>query len=210
MHVTNSRKPNPAAIKSNFRDKRYFVPNLLVDLLSAGHETRLWSASQLILRDIEHPPAADEMLTGVLSFASRPGVTGLFQARVARLDPARKLLGATFEWIDDAGRALIQDMQALRKADAPDDTPVMKVTIAHETANWSLTGMLVARYRGDLQTGQPFRGLIRLEKAQEPGPFYGSVIRADAERRTLAVKFQELPPKTFALLETAIKKSNAN
>jgi hypothetical protein len=210
MHVSNSRKPNPGAIKANIRDKRYVIPNLLVDLLEGGHETRLWSASQVILRDVEHPPELDEVVTGQLSFAQRPGQSGLFQARIARLDPTRKLVGATFEWLNDSARALIEDAQAARKADAPDDTPAMKVTIAHQTINWSLTGMLVARYRGALQGGQPFRGLIRLEKAQEPAPFYGSVIRADGNRLTLAVKFQELPPKTFALLETAIKKTNAN
>src|SRR3954471_1196981 len=199
MQATNSRKPALAALKANFRDKRYVVPNLLVDLPGNSHQTTLWSATQVILRGVEHPPAADEVFTGILSFAKRPDATGLFQARVARLDPARKLVGATSEWINEPGRALIEDMLAQRKPDAPDDTPVMNVSIAHETTNWSLTGMLVARYRGDLKGGQPFRGLIRLEKAQEPGPFYASVIRADAKRETLAVKFQELPPKTFAL-----------
>jgi hypothetical protein len=210
MQVTNSRKPGPVPAKANFRDKRYVVPNLLVDLLSGSHETTLWSATQVILRDVADLPAQDEVITGALSFAQRPDTTGLFQARVARLDPARKLVGASFEWLNEPAEALIRDMLAERKPDAPDDAPVMKVTIAHQTINWSLTGMLVARYRGDLQTGQPFRGLIRLEKAQDPGPFYGSVIRADSTRETLAVKFQDLPPKTFALLETAIKKSNAN
>jgi hypothetical protein len=210
MQVTDPRKPGASSAKANFRDKRYVVPNLLVDLLNGSHETTLWTASQVILRDVAHPPAADEVFTGVFSFATRPDATGLFQARVARLDPARQLVGATFEWVSEPGRALIADMLAERQPDAPDETPVMKITIAHETVNWSLTGMLVARYRGSLTAGQPFRGLIRLEKAQEPGPFYGSVIRADGNRQTLAVKFQELPPKTFALLETAIKKSNAN
>ena len=210
MQATSPRKPAPVPVKGNFRDKRYVVPNLLVDLQEERHQTTLWSPTQVILRDVDHPPAAGEVFTGILSFAKRPDATGLFQARVARLDPARRLVGAAFEWINEPGRALIADMLAQRKPDAPDDTPVMTVSIAHQTINWSLTGMLVARYRGDLASGQPFRGLIRLEKAQEPGPFYASVIRADAQRETLAVKFQDLPPKTFALLETAIKKSNAN
>jgi hypothetical protein len=209
MHAISSRGTQPSTGKASFRDKRYAMPCLLVDLLSGIHETRRWSSAQLILRDFAGDLTAGEDFTGTVAFDDNPAC-GLFQARAVRLDAARRLLGAEFRWLSPAARDLIADAAAARQPDAPDQGPVMKLSITQPTINWSLTGMLLARYSGELAEGQPFRGMIRLEKTQEPGPFAASVIRSNRERRTLALKFQELPSATFALLEAAIKKSNAN
>jgi len=209
MHSTTLRGAQPSTSKSSFRDKRYTMPCLLVDLLSGVHETRHWSNAQLILRDFGGDLAVGEEFTGTFTFDDNPAC-GLFQACAVRLDPARRLAGAEFRWLSPAARDLIADAQAARTPDAPDQGPVMKVSITQPTINWSLTGMLLGRYQGALAEGQPFRGMIRLEKTQEPGPFAASVIRVNPERHTLALKFQDLPNGTFALLEAAIKKSNAN
>jgi hypothetical protein len=206
MHPPRSGGARPGASKSSFRDKRYATPILLVDLQSGVRETGLWSASQLILRDAPDDLTLDQDFTGAFSFEDDPAC-GLFQARAVKLDSARRVLGARFDWISAGGQALIEAMLARRKPDAPDQGPIMKVSITHKTINWSLTGMLLERYTGELKSGQSFRGMIRLERAQEPGMFGATVIRANAERRTLAMKFQELPPETFTLLEVAIKKS---
>jgi hypothetical protein len=209
MHGMTSRGIQPAAGKASFRDKRYTMPSLLVDLLSGAYETRRWSSSQLILRDFAGDLTAGEDFTGTLTFDDNPA-NGLFQARAVRLDPVRRLLGAEFRWLNPAAHDLIADAQAARKPDAPDQGPLMKLSITQQTVNWSLSGMLLERYHGDLAEGQQFRGMIRLEKTQEPGLFGASVIRVNPERHTLALKFQDLSNGTFALLEAAIKKSNAN
>jgi hypothetical protein len=209
MRPAISGRARPAASNPSHRDKRYAAPNLLVDLLDAVNETSLWSPAQLILKNFEGDLIADETFTGAFSFEGEEAC-GLFEARALRVDPARKMVGAEFLWVSKPGRDVMALMAERRKADGLDENPTMRITVTHRTINWSLTGMLLERYRGDLQTGQPFRGMIRIEKTQEPGSFCASVIRADHERHTLALKFQELPPGSFTLLEAAIKKSNAN
>src|SRR5271154_1612208 len=89
MHAMTSRGSQPPTGKSSFRDKRYTMPSLLVDLLSGVYETRLWSSSQLILRDFTGDLAAGEDFTGTFTFDDEPAC-GLFQARAVRGDPARR------------------------------------------------------------------------------------------------------------------------
>ncbi|MEJ0072180.1 MAG: hypothetical protein WDO24_29590 [Pseudomonadota bacterium] len=79
--------------KASFRDKRYLVPSLLVDLSTEIYETTLWSGSQLILRDVYDDLAVGQTFTGSLAFDDAPEC-GLFEARAVRLDPARRLVGA--------------------------------------------------------------------------------------------------------------------
>jgi hypothetical protein len=209
MRAMTSSGDRATTGKTNFRDKRYAMPCLLVDLLSGVYETRRWSSSQLILRDFAGDLAPGEDFTGTFTFDDKPAC-GLFQARAVRIDAARRMMGAEFRWLSAPARDLIADAQAARTPDAPDQGPVMKMSITQQTVNWSLSGMLLERYYGPLVDGQPFQGMIRLEKTQEPGPFTASVIRVNAERHTLALKFQELSTSTFTLLEAAIKKSTAN
>jgi hypothetical protein len=209
MRATSPRFARSAPAKASVRDKRYVMPCLLVDLLSGIYETRHWSGSQMILRDFTGDLALGEEFTGTFTFDDDPAC-GLFQAHAVRLDPARRLLGAEFRWLSPPARDLIADALAARQPDAPDQGPVMKLSITQPTINWSLTGMLLGRYHGAVATGSPVYGMIRLEKAQEPGRFAASVIRVNPERHSLALKFQDLPAGTFALLEAAIKKSAAN
>jgi hypothetical protein len=210
MQSMTAGKTQTTGGKATFRDKRYVVPLLLVDLLSSVSETRLWSASQLILRDFVGDVAQNEDFTGSFTFDDDKTTLGLFQARAVKRDPARGLVGAEFRWLSERARALIADKLARRNPDAPDQGPVMKVSVALPTANWSLSGMLLERYHGNLAAGEAFGGMIRLEKTQEPGPFNAVVIRVNAEQHTLALKFSDLSSSTFALLEAAIKKSNAS
>jgi hypothetical protein len=208
MYATTSGSAKPTSSKTNFRDKRYVVPCLLVDLSTGVYDTTLWSGSQVILRNVCDDLVVGEEFTGTLGFEDASDC-GLFQARVVRVDPARKMVGAEFLWLSAASLTLIAARQADRKPDAS-DTPVMQVSVTHKTVNWSLSGMLLERYQGELTQGQAFGGMIRLEKAQEPGRFEAVVIRADAERRTLALKFNDLPSSTFTLLEAAMKKTTAD
>jgi hypothetical protein len=83
----------------------------------------------------------------------------------------------------------------------------MRVTFTYPTINWSLSGGLIGQYWGGLPEGEPFNGLIRVEKAQESGVFSAILIKHNEERHTLAIKFTSLSSETFELLETAMKKN---
>jgi hypothetical protein len=195
-------------VRAAFRDKRYTIPVLLIDVFEKVFETRLWSLSQLILPEYEGGLQKDAIFTGAFNFEDRPGETGLFEAKVARLDPVKQLLGAAFTWVSKPGAALLEGVNAERKPDAPPGSaPKLRVTLTHRTINWSLSGCLLDQYYGGLKDGEAFNGLIRIEKAQESGTFTGAVIRANHERHTLAVKFHTLSPDTFELLEVGMKKS---
>lgn len=188
------------------RDKRYTIPTLLVDVFDSMHETALWSQSQMIIKNYEGPLRQGENFTGAFTFEEN-GACGLFEAEVARLDANRKVIGIQFRWISKSGGDLMEKMAEQRDPNAPDQGPIMRVMVTHSTINWSLSGMLLDRFYDDFKSGQAFRGMIRLEKSQEPGIFSASAIRVDPERHALAMRFTELPPETFKLLETAIKKS---
>ncbi len=85
-----------------------------------------------------------------------------------------------------------------------DKKPVLTVTMAYPSIDWSLSGFLVHSYTGNAKTGEPIRGLIYIERMQKSGTFDGGVIRADLINRRLAVRFVNLPTATFDLLEKAV------
>jgi hypothetical protein len=194
-------------VKAEFRDKRYAGPALRVDLLERGHETGLWSVSELIVGIPDGPRAEGDKLSGVFTF---PGASthGLFDARLAKLDMPRSRMGVEFEWINASGLALLQSIIEARSPGELNNHPKMTVGFTHANVNWSLSGFLVADYHGPLETGQRFRGMIWMDKPGDPALFDGHAIRVNRERHTLSVKFDALPANSFALLEAAIGKSD--
>jgi hypothetical protein len=195
-------------MRAAHRDKRYTIPVLSVDLFEKVHETRLWSFSQLIIPKYEGSLPQGETFTGAFTFEGLKGHFGLFEAKAVKIDTAKHMIGAEFTWISKPGFELLEKLSALRKPDTPpQDVPKMLVTFTYPTTNWSLSGALVGQYWGGLPEGEPFNGLIRIEKAQESGVFSGVLIKHNQERHTLAVKFTSLSSETFELLETAMKKN---
>ncbi len=192
-------------MKANFRDKRYAGPALRVDLMDRGYETGLWSASELIVKIPTGARAEGDKLTGVFTFAGE-GAHGLFEARVAKLDIPRGLMGAEFEWISKPGMNLLKSIAARRRPGEHNNYPKMTLGFAHMTLNWSFSGFLLADYHGGLEKGQRFRGMIWMDIPEDPGLFDGHVIGVDRNRHTLSVKFDELPANTFALLEAVMHK----
>ena len=87
------------------------------------------------------------------------------------------------------------------------EVPKMRITLTYPTINWSLSGALLGSYWGGLADGEPFNGMIRVEKAQDSGVFSGASIRFNEDRKTLAMKFTSLSSETFELLEAAMKKN---
>jgi len=199
-------KPSP--VRAAHRDKRYTIPVLSVDLFEKVHETRLWSFSQLIVPKYEGRMPQGSTFTGAFTFEEWPGQFGLFEAKALKIDAAKQMIGAEFTWISKPGFALLEKMNANRKPDTPAaEVPKLRVTFTYPTINWSLSGALIGQYWGGLIEGQPFNGMIRVEKAQESGVFTGVLIKYNEGRQTLATKFTSLSSETFELLETAMKKN---
>jgi|GEM_PF-1885183 len=191
------------------RDKRYTIPVLSVDLFDKVHETQLWSLTHIILKDYEGPLETGAEFTGVFTFENRTAF-GLFDGRIARYDPKRKMAGIEVTSLSKEGHSLLEFMASLRPADQPEKGAAMRMSLTHRTINWSLTGMLLDQYYGKLETNEVFKGIIRTDKAQESGIFMAKVVRANHERHTLALKFTSISPETFELLESAMKKNAAH
>lgn len=201
-------KSTPAPLKAAFRDKRYTIPLLSVDLFEKVLETRLWSFSQTIIPKYEGKMPQGSSFTGAFTFEGYTPAFGLFEAKAVRVDTAKQMVGAEFTWISKQGFELLEKLNATRKPDMPAiEVPKLRITLTYPTINWSLSGCLVHQYWGGLNDGEQFNGLIRIEKAQESGVFTGTVIRYNEERHTLAVKFTSLSSETFELLETSMKKN---
>lgn len=203
-------------MRSGSRDKRYLGPVLRIDLMDAVQETRRWSAERLTVElaplALQHGGVLEgRTLTGVFTFADHK-LHGVFEATLARPDVAMPdaasnaadgLAALDFTWISERGHRLLRTVAGER------EPPTMKVSFTHGTANWSLSGFLVENYHGALKSGERFRGMIWLDKPQDPGLFGAHAIKVDSLRHTLAVKFDEIPANTFSLLEAAIKKTRA-
>lgn len=194
------------ARNSAFRDKRYTIPVLTVDMLTPPYLTRLWSPTQLIIKDFAGTIAVGDRLTGGFKFDER-AVGGYFEAKVVRVDTTRKMIGAQFTWLSPEGQALLERNNQIPAEEAPLQSKTLIVNLMHSTINWSLSGLLADQFFTEMPPGQQVRGLIRISKSVQAGVFNALVIRVNMERHTLALKFGTLPPDTFALLENAMKKS---
>ncbi len=200
-------------MKSEFRDKRYSGRALRIDLMDAVLETRRWSRLQIIIDAALIGLQQGELqegrkLTGVFTFAGQK-THGVFDAVIAKPDSDAGLLAANFEWINEPGLKILRTMTGERKPEESGEQPTMKVTFTRGTANWSLSGFLLDEYHGALEPGERFRGMIWMDKPEDPGLFGAHAIRVDQERHTLTAKFDDLPANTFALLEAVINRSPA-
>lgn len=206
--LKSGSKVNDRSSQANaaFRDKRYKIPVLSVDLFETVNETTRWSLKHLILTGFEgHLQQGDEF-SGSFTFDHHREF-GLFEGFVARADPKRQMLGVEMRSVSADGQKLLEYMNSVRSPDQPEVGRPMHVSMAYRTVNWSLTGMLLDRYHGKLnKPGEIFRGIVRSDRAHESGVFEASVVRFNPDRRTLALKFTSLSPETFELLEVAIKK----
>jgi hypothetical protein len=191
---------------SPVRDKRYRIPVLSVDLFQEPYETPLWSATQFILKDFRGGFKADQKFNGAFRFKGQD-MFGLFTAKAVRVDQFRQMLGAEFERVSDDGIELMKVAAAMPRTE--EGPPLMIVSMTHNTINWSLSGLLLENFYWDAKPKSIVRGLIRVERQKDSATFSASVIRANREYNTLALRFEKLPPATFSLLEAAMKKQAA-
>lgn len=175
-------------------------------MLTPPHLTRLWSPSQLIIKDFSGAISVGNRLSGGFKFDER-AASGYFEAEVVRVDHARKMIGVKFTWLSPDGQAMLERNNQILPEEAPLQVRALIVNLMHSTINWSLSGLLADQFFTELPPGQQVRGLIRIAKSIQAGLFNATVIRVNMERHTLALRFGALPPDTFALLEAAMKKS---
>jgi len=190
-----------------YRDKRYTIPALSVDLYETVYPTELWTMSQFIISKYEGGLRPGESFSGAFTFEGNTSF-GLFTGTIKRYDVARKMLGVEFTWLSRDGVKLLEYMNVFRNPEKGTQTKTLRVTMTHASVNWSFSGMLVGQWYREIPSGERIRGVIRIEKAPESGLFEASVVRPLLDKQQLAVRFEILPDATFALLEAAIKKAS--
>lgn len=176
------------------RDKRYTTPTLSIDLFEKAYPTAEWDMGSFHAPDYVGHLTEGEQFTGFFS-VSGSGGRGLFTGRVTSLNDG---LRADFLTVNPEGQAM------MGYVGKDGEKPMLTVTMAYPTIDWSLSGFLVEHYTGDAKQGGPIRGLIYIERMRKSGTFDGGVIRADLKNRRLAVRFTNLPSATFDLLEKAV------
>lgn len=84
--------------------------------------------------------------------------------------------------------------------------PVLRIGIFHdsyETIDWSLGGVMVGNYVGDLKANNRFQITFTVASAKAGAAYYAAqvrVIRVDPRKRTLSLKFEKLAQGAFDFL----------
>lgn len=120
--------------------------------------------------------------------------------------------GRMREGIEVAGRVenMAKDGQGLAAHQKRDNRrftdPVLRIGIFHdtfETIDWSLGGLMVGNYTGDLKANNRFQITFTVATAKAGAAYYAAqvrVIRVDPRKRTLSLKFEKLASGAFDFL----------
>lgn len=191
--------------RTRFRDKRYTIPVLSIDLFANVHQTHFWSQTAILINGYTGPLAIGHECNAVFTFEFQPGY-GLIDARVRKRLPNEKLILLDVLQATPDGQRLMAACEQAPRQDGG-QPKAMRVAFTYNTVNWSLTGLLIDRHRDPVEPGQMFNGMIRLPRGTEAGTFVATVVRRIPDSEKVALRFTNLPEATFALLEAAMKKS---
>jgi hypothetical protein len=84
--------------------------------------------------------------------------------------------------------------------------PVLRVGIFHDsyqTVDWSLGGLMVGNYVGELKSNNRFQITFTVASAKAGSAYYAAqvrVVRVDTRKRTLSLKFEKLAAGAFDFL----------
>jgi len=200
-------RPGGSTRNPRFRDKRYTIPVLSVDLFTATFSTHFWSPQAILIHGYTGSLAVGDECSGAVSYDLKAGF-GLFEARVRKRLPSEQIVMLDMLSLSPEGLRLMAENEMQPRPDGGQQRP-LRVSFTHNTVNWSLTGMQLDGVRTPVEPGQMFNGLIRLPRGVDAGTFNATVVRrlGDATSLRVAFRFTSLPEATFALLEAAIKKS---
>lgn len=188
------------------RDKRYLHPVLWFDLFEGDIEVPIWTKSGFILDGMAHALTIEDRFTGMLSFETSPKQFGLFEATVSTRDTTLGKVRVDFTWVSGYGQTLLEQM-SVRKDERGRPVNALRFSRGRRSINWSFSGALLEYTAETANPGDRLRAMIRLEKVTEQVYLRIGVIRRLTERKALAIKFSELSPEAFELLEMAIKKA---
>lgn len=112
--------------------------------------------------------------------------------------------------VPDRAENMAKDGQALAAHQKRDNRrftdPVLRIGIFHdsfETVDWSLGGLMVGNYVGELKANNRFQITFTVASAKAGAAYYAAqvrVIRVDPRKRTLSLKFEKLASGAFDFL----------
>ena len=175
-------------------DKRYSALTLFVEIVGGPViATDHWSAEGFMVRDHDGDQTNGQMIHPILSV---PGCLGRLPV-TARVVQAKPHLVATF---------LTKGVGAERLLAPPlGSSPLtLMITTGYRTIDWSLSGVMLAGYRGPLTRGQRFMAMLQSDRNPVGVPTPCQVIRADSAKSTHAARFDGLSDGVFRYLEQSV------
>lgn len=180
-------------------DKRYSVLKLSVEVVGTPHMvTDQWSSKGYVIHDHQGEEEDGHILYPILSVEGRQGRVPV-KAKVMQSKP--DLVMAIMAAGSEGARILAPFMGSKPLA--------LTVTPAYRTVDWSLSGLMLSDYRGNLQKGQRFEARLQSETAPAAVSVNCYVIRADPVKRLLAVRIEGISDQAFRFLERAMVASSA-
>ena len=180
-------------------DKRYSVLKLSVEVVGTPlMVTDHWSGKGFVIHDFQGEEEEGHILYPILSVEGRQGRVPV-KAKVMQSKP--DLVMAIMAAGNEGARILAPFLGSKPLA--------LTVTPAYRTVDWSLSGFMLADYRGSLQKGQRFEARLQSETAPAAVSVNCYVIRADPVKRLLAVRIEGISDAAFRFLERAMVASSA-
>ncbi len=175
-------------------DKRYSTFSLSVEIVGTPPlVTDQWSPEGFMAPDYQGDQVAGQLIHPILSVPSRPGRLPV-TARVVQARP--HLVVAFLAKGAEADRILAPPLGA---------TPLpLSIVTGYRTIDWSLSGFMLADYRGPLTRGQRFMAVLQSDRLPIGITVPCHVIRADMAKSTLAARFDGLSDAAFRYLEQAV------
>lgn len=175
-------------------DKRYSALSLSVEIVGGPViATDQWSAEGFMVRDHQGDQTDGQLIHPILSVPGRPGRLPV----TARVVQAKPHLVAAF---------LSKGAEAERILAPPVGSAPLTLMIAtgYRTIDWSLSGFMLADYRGPLTRGQRFMAMLQSDRNPMGVLTPCHVIRADGAKATLAARFDGLSDGAFRYLEQSV------
>lgn len=175
-------------------DKRYSAFSLSVEIVGGPViATDQWSAEGFMVRDHEGDQVDGQLIHPIISVHGRAGrlpVTG----RVVQAKP--HLVVAFLSKGAEAERILAPPVGAAPLS--------LMIATGYRTIDWSLSGFMLADYRGSLTRGQRFMAMLQSDRNPNGVLTPCHVIRADGLKATLAARFDGLSDGAFRYLEQSV------
>lgn len=89
-------------------------------------------------------------------------------------------------------------------------TPPLRMRVLndfYETAEWTLGGVLIAHYDGDLEAGMTVTGAFRVDTDDDWFECRMNIVRRNREDKILALSFTKIESRAFARLQELIGKA---